>query len=74
MGIICYPGRDVLDTDLGIGADRIGGFVTVLLQDIIEPLHVRGKEGCWIEASPILGSIPANCSARDQRLCPCQSR
>jgi isopenicillin N synthase-like dioxygenase len=48
--------------------------VTVLLQDIIEPLHVRGKEGCWIEASPILGSIPANCSARDQRLCPCQSR
>ncbi|CAN7654993.1 isopenicillin N synthase family dioxygenase [Pararhizobium sp. LjRoot238] len=60
LKIIRYPGRDVAETDQGVGAHKDGGFVTVLLQDVTPGLRVRTEEGVWIEAPPVPGTFIIN--------------
>ncbi|MFT3965969.1 MAG: 2-oxoglutarate and iron-dependent oxygenase domain-containing protein [Sphingobium sp.] len=60
LKIIRYPGRDVAETDQGVGAHRDGGFVTILLQDKVPGLRVRGGDGGWIDARPVAGSFVIN--------------
>lgn len=60
LKIIRYPGREVAETDQGVGAHKDGGFVTVLLQDITPGLRVRTEEGVWIEAPPVPGTFIIN--------------
>lgn len=60
LKIIRYPGRDVAETDQGVGAHKDGGFVTVLLQDTTPGLRVRTEEGVWIEAPPVPGTFIVN--------------
>ncbi len=60
MKIIRYPGRDVAQTDQGVGAHKDGGFVTVLLQDVTPGLRVRTEEGDWISAPPVPGTFVIN--------------
>ncbi len=60
LKIIRYPGRDVAETDQGVGAHKDGGFVTVLLQDTTPGLRVRTEEGVWIDAPPVPGTFVIN--------------
>ncbi len=60
LKIIRYPGRDVAETDQGVGAHKDGGFVTVLLQDMTPGLRVRTEEGVWIDAPPVPGTFIIN--------------
>jgi isopenicillin N synthase-like dioxygenase len=60
MKIIRYPGREVAETDQGVGAHRDGGFVTVLLQDTMPGLRVRTEDGAWIDAPPVLETFVIN--------------
>ncbi|WP_257714011.1 MULTISPECIES: isopenicillin N synthase family dioxygenase [Rhizobium] len=60
LKIIRYPGRDVAETDQGVGAHKDGGFVTVLLQDTTPGLRVRTEDGVWIDAPPVPGTFVIN--------------
>jgi isopenicillin N synthase-like dioxygenase len=60
LKIIRYPGRDVAETDQGVGAHKDGGFVTVLLQDKAPGLRVRTEEGVWLDAPPVPGTFVIN--------------
>ncbi|MFF2321503.1 isopenicillin N synthase family dioxygenase [Agrobacterium sp. NPDC058088] len=60
LKIIRYPGRDVAQTDQGVGAHKDGGFVTVLLQDTTPGLRVRTETGDWIDAPPVPGTFIIN--------------
>lgn len=60
LKIIRYPGRDVAETDQGVGAHKDGGFVTVLLQDTTPGLRVRTEDGVWIDAPPVEGTFIIN--------------
>lgn len=60
LKIIRYPGRDVAETDQGVGAHKDGGFVTVLLQDVTPGLRVRTEAGAWIDAPPVPGTFIIN--------------
>ncbi|NLR97651.1 isopenicillin N synthase family oxygenase [Rhizobium sp. P38BS-XIX] len=60
LKIIRYPGRDVAETDQGVGAHKDGGFVTVLLQDTTPGLRVRTEDGVWINAPPVPGTFVIN--------------
>ncbi len=60
LKIIRYPGRDVAETDQGVGAHKDGGFVTVLLQDKVAGLRVQTEDGVWIDAPPVPGTFVIN--------------
>lgn len=60
LKIIRYPGRDVAETDQGVGAHKDGGFVTVLLQDKVEGLRVQTEDGIWLDAPPVPGTFVVN--------------
>ncbi|WP_085044073.1 isopenicillin N synthase family dioxygenase [Ensifer aridi] len=60
LKIIRYPGRDVAETDQGVGAHKDGGFVTVLLQDTVAGLRVQTEDGAWIDAPPVPGTFVIN--------------
>lgn len=60
LKIIRYPGRDVAETDQGVGAHKDGGFVTVLLQDKTPGLRVRTEAGEWTSAPPVPGTFVIN--------------
>jgi isopenicillin N synthase-like dioxygenase len=60
LKIIRYPGRDVAETDQGVGPHKDGGLVTVLLQDVVEGLRVRTEDGVWLDAPPIPGTFVIN--------------
>ncbi|MDK1493936.1 2-oxoglutarate and iron-dependent oxygenase domain-containing protein [Sinorhizobium sp. 7-81] len=60
LKIIRYPGRDVAETEQGVGAHKDGGFVTVLLQDTIAGLRVQTEDGVWIDAPPVPGTFVVN--------------
>jgi isopenicillin N synthase-like dioxygenase len=60
LKIIRYPGRDVAESDQGVGAHKDGGFVTVLLQDKTPGLRVRTEAGEWISAPPVSGTFVIN--------------
>ncbi len=60
LKIIRYPGREVAESDQGVGAHKDGGFVTVLLQDTTPGLRIRTDEGAWIDAPPVPGTFVIN--------------
>lgn len=60
LKIIRYPGRDVAETEQGVGAHKDGGFVTVLLQDRVEGLKVQTEDGVWLDAPPVPGTFVIN--------------
>lgn len=60
LKIVRYPGRDVAESEQGVGAHKDGGLVTVLLQDATPGLRVRTEEGVWLEAPPLPGSFVIN--------------
>lgn len=60
LKIIRYPGRDVAETDQGVGAHKDGGFVTVLLQDTQPGLRVQQEDGAWTKAPPVPGTFVIN--------------
>lgn len=60
LKIIRYPGRDVAQSDQGVGAHKDGGFVTVLLQDVVAGLRVQTEDGVWIDAPPVPGTFIIN--------------
>lgn len=60
LKIVRYPGRDVAESEQGVGAHKDGGLVTVLLQDGTPGLRVRTEEGVWLEAPPLPGSFVIN--------------
>lgn len=60
LKLVRYPGRDRTESDQGVGAHKDGGFVTILLQDVIGGLQVDDGEGGWIEAPPIRGTFVVN--------------
>lgn len=60
LKLIRYPGRDVAETDQGVGAHKDGGLVTILLQDGVAGLKVQTVDGRWIDAPPVPGSFVIN--------------
>ncbi len=60
LKIIRYPGREVAETDQGVGAHKDGGFVTVLLQDTVPGLRVQTEDGIWLQAPPVPGTFVIN--------------
>lgn len=60
LKIIRYPGREVAETDQGVGAHKDGGFVTVLLQDTVPGLRVQTEDGVWLDAPPVPGTFVIN--------------
>nr|WP_196108175.1 MULTISPECIES: isopenicillin N synthase family oxygenase [unclassified Ochrobactrum] len=60
LKIIRYPGRDVAESEQGVGAHKDGGFVTVLLQDVVPGLRVQREDGEWIDAPPVPGTFVIN--------------
>ncbi len=60
LKIVRYPGRDVAESEQGVGAHKDGGLVTVLLQDSMPGLRVRTEEGVWLDAPPLPGSFVIN--------------
>jgi isopenicillin N synthase-like dioxygenase len=60
LKIVRYPGRDQTDSDQGVGAHKDGGFVTILLQDVVGGLQVDDGEGGWIDAPPVRGTFVVN--------------
>jgi isopenicillin N synthase-like dioxygenase len=59
LKIIRYPGRDMTESDQGVGAHKDSGFLTVLLQDDQPGLQVE-HEGRWIDATPTPGTFVIN--------------
>ena len=60
LKIIRYPGRDIAESDQGVGAHKDGGFVTVLLQDTVAGLRVQTEDGVWLDAPPVPGTFVIN--------------
>ncbi|WP_093235910.1 2-oxoglutarate and iron-dependent oxygenase domain-containing protein [Sinorhizobium sp. NFACC03] len=60
LKIIRYPGRDKTESDQGVGAHKDGGFVTILLQDVVGGLQVDDGKGGWIDAPPKRGTFVIN--------------
>lgn len=60
LKIIRYPSRDVAESEQGVGAHKDGGFVTVLLQDVVPGLRVQREDGVWIDAPPVPGTFVIN--------------
>lgn len=59
LKLIRYPGREATESDQGVGAHKDGGFVTVLLQDVVPGLEVEIGDA-WISAPPIPGTFVIN--------------
>lgn len=57
--MIRYPGRDVAETEQGVGAHKDGGLLTFVLQHDRGGLQVEGPDG-WIDATPIPGTFVVN--------------
>lgn len=60
LKLIRYPGRDVAETDQGVGAHKDGGLVTILLQHRVPGLRVQTVDGVWIDAPPVPGTFVIN--------------
>ncbi|MBL9056970.1 MAG: isopenicillin N synthase family oxygenase [Rhodobacteraceae bacterium] len=60
LKLIRYPGRDVAETDQGVGAHKDGGLITILLQDVVPGLRVQTVDGEWLNAPPLPGTFVIN--------------
>lgn len=60
LKLIRYPGRDVAETEQGVGAHKDGGLVTILLQHEVPGLRVQTPDGAWIDAPPVPGAFVIN--------------
>ncbi|NEI68810.1 isopenicillin N synthase family oxygenase [Rhizobium lusitanum] len=60
LKIVRYPGRDQTESDQGVGAHKDGGFLTILLQDVVGGLQVDDGRGGWIDAPPVRGTFVIN--------------
>lgn len=60
LKLIRYPGRDVAETDQGVGAHKDGGLITILLQDKVAGLRVQTVDGVWIDVPPVPGTFVVN--------------
>jgi len=57
--LIRYPGRDVTDSDQGVGAHKDSELLTLLLQDHVGGLQVQTGEG-WVDVAPRPGTFVIN--------------
>jgi isopenicillin N synthase-like dioxygenase len=57
--LIRYPGRDVADSDQGVGAHKDSGLLTLLLQDAQGGLQVE-VDGAWVDVPPRPGTLVVN--------------
>lgn len=57
--LIRYPGRDVAETDQGVGAHKDSGLLTLVVQHERSGLQVEGPDG-WIDAPPTPGTFVVN--------------
>jgi isopenicillin N synthase-like dioxygenase len=57
--LIRYPGRDITDTDQGVGAHKDSGLLTLLLQDDQGGLQVE-VDGAWIDVPPRPDTLVVN--------------
>jgi isopenicillin N synthase-like dioxygenase len=57
--LIRYPGRDITESDQGVGAHKDSELLTLLLQDHISGLQVETTRG-WIDVSPRPGTFVVN--------------
>ncbi|TKD14542.1 isopenicillin N synthase family oxygenase [Rhodobacter capsulatus] len=60
LKLIRYPGRDVAQSDQGVGAHKDGGLITILLQHEVPGLRVQTVDGRWIDAPPVPGTFVIN--------------
>ncbi len=61
LKLIRYPGRDVTESDQGVGAHKDGGFLTLLLQDENQGgLQVLDHNDEWIDAPALPGTFIVN--------------
>ena len=60
LKLIRYPGRDVAETDQGVGAHKDSGIITILLQDEVEGLRVQTLDGDWLNVPPLPGTFVIN--------------
>ncbi|NPD15193.1 isopenicillin N synthase family oxygenase [Xinfangfangia sp. D13-10-4-6] len=60
LKLIRYPGRDVAESDQGVGAHKDSGIITILLQDEVAGLRVQNLAGEWLEVPPIPGTFVIN--------------
>ncbi|SBS27210.1 2-oxoglutarate-dependent ethylene/succinate-forming enzyme [Marinomonas aquimarina] len=67
LRMIHYPPRPNDDHDNGAGAHTDYGCVTLLLQDDIGGLEVKHRNGEWLQATPMEGSIVVNIGDLMQR-------
>lgn len=65
-----YPPQTRVEDDslIGIGAHTDYGCLTILAQDDVGGLQVRGRDGDWIDAPPIPGTFVVNIGDMLQRL------
>ena len=57
--LIRYPGRQVTDSDQGVGAHKDSGLLSLLLQDAVGGLQVESG-GRWIDVEPRPGTLVVN--------------
>eukprot|EP01062_Namystynia_karyoxenos_P039747 TRINITY_DN28905_c0_g1_i1.p1 TRINITY_DN28905_c0_g1~~TRINITY_DN28905_c0_g1_i1.p1 ORF type:complete len:356 (+),score=103.17 TRINITY_DN28905_c0_g1_i1:79-1146(+) len=60
MKVIHYPACAPHEEGYGVGAHKDYGFLAVLLQDSVGGLQVLGRDGRWIDATPVPGAFVCN--------------
>ncbi len=67
LRMIHYPPRPNETHDNGAGAHTDYGCITLLLQDDVGGLQVKSRDGIWLDATPIAGSLVVNIGDLMQR-------
>ena len=67
LRMIHYPPRPELNHTNGAGAHTDYGCITLLLQDSVGGLQVKSRDGNWVDATPVEGSLVVNIGDLMQR-------